>query len=346
MLSSGSTYGRKNTPPVSEPPLVAVVTPVYNGGHLLGKTLACIQNQSYGNIVHVVLDNASSDVTPDLISACRSGPKKLITRRNPNLLPQIDNWNAAMAMVPPEAKYIKLLTADDLIRTDCIEKMVELAESDPEIDFVHAIDVFNEWTKPHGLEPSSQIYDGKEYGRRWMAGQITWVSGSHMFFRAKPDLLINTFSKEIYPLMDMELIFGRLLSRKMAFIFEPLLFTRYTGASVTSKLGGLSSYITPSYRILLKHGRKFLDEADYKRACRSNYLKVVRHLLLAKVTGHQNGKNISNGLIQEGIEVRLADYLIAVATWPTYKLKSLYSGFQRKRTDPSRYIPESAFASE
>ena len=39
-------------------PLVAIATPVYNGAEYLADTMACVQAQTYPNLVHCVLDNA------------------------------------------------------------------------------------------------------------------------------------------------------------------------------------------------------------------------------------------------------------------------------------------------
>ena len=63
-------------------------------------------------------------------------------------------------MVPPEARYIKLLAADDLMHADCIERLVDVAEADPDVNFVTALDVFGMRVKPHGLNPGESIFDG------------------------------------------------------------------------------------------------------------------------------------------------------------------------------------------
>ncbi|MFC0678056.1 glycosyltransferase family 2 protein [Lysobacter korlensis] len=324
-------------------PLVAVVTPVYNGGAHVAKTLACVQNQTYANVVHVVLDNASTDETPAAIARYAGGPVPILTRRNERLLPQIDNWNAAMAMVPAEAKYVKLLMADDLMRRDCIEQMVSVAETDDEIDFVHAIDVFNDRTKPHGLDPSISVYEGREYGRRWMIGEVTWLSGSHMFFRAHPDILHETFSKEIFPLMDMEFIFRRLLDRKMAFVFEPLIFTRFDERSVTARLGGWTSYLVPGFRIFLKYGRKFVNDEEFARIDLDYRLKIARHHLFAKATGRPIADEIKTGVAKEGRRIPLTDYMLAVVGWPMHKLRSTLVRRRAERSDPTEFVPERAF---
>src|SRR5688572_574004 len=97
-------------------PLVVVVTPVYNGSPYLQRTLACVQAQTYPNIIHVVLDNASTDDTAEVIAGAVGGRVPILTKRNAATLGQVDNWNAAVAMTPAEAKYVKILCADDLMR--------------------------------------------------------------------------------------------------------------------------------------------------------------------------------------------------------------------------------------
>ena len=64
-------------------PLVAVVTPVYNGGRYLAETLASVQAQTYPRLIHVVLDNASTDATPELIEQAHGGRVPILARRNP-----------------------------------------------------------------------------------------------------------------------------------------------------------------------------------------------------------------------------------------------------------------------
>ena len=43
----------------SELPLVAIVTPVYNGERFLAETMQCVQCSDYPNLLHVALDNAA-----------------------------------------------------------------------------------------------------------------------------------------------------------------------------------------------------------------------------------------------------------------------------------------------
>lgn len=327
-------------------PLVAVVTPVYNGEPHLERSLASIQAQTYPNLVHVVLDNASTDRTAELLDAASKGPVPLIRRRNDHLLPLALNWNAAIAMCPPDAKYLKFNAADDLIRRDCISRMVDVAESDPEIDYVCAIDVFNGKTKPFGLDPDRQVYVGREFAAAYLRERVPWLSATHLFYRVTPDRLKDPFPLDVWPMLDADFILRDLLSRKMGYIAEPLTFTRYDGGTVTASLGGFRSYIFPTYQLLLRHGRKYLPEAEFEQLKRRGLKRVIRHVTQWLATG--DGKNAGaalSGLARENLTPRALDYFAAAIAWPFYKFGASMRAPREQVTSISEddflaYIPE------
>ena len=172
-------------------PLVAVITPVYNGAAFLQDALACVQAQTYPNLIHIVLDNASTDATPELIAKAQGGCVPILARRNAALLRQIDNWNAAVGLCPPEAAYFRLLCADDTMPPDAIEKMVVLAETDPEIGLVGCLQaVGSEEAKPEridgqGLPPHIPVYDGPWLVKTYLMRLHAGLSPTHMLIRCR-----------------------------------------------------------------------------------------------------------------------------------------------------------------
>src|SRR5438445_5973054 len=94
-------------------PLVAVVTPVYNGGAYLEAAMHSVQQQTYDRLIHVVVDNCSADNTSGVIDRFRSQRVELIASRNNNVLPVRENWTEALCAVPAETSYVKFLCADD-----------------------------------------------------------------------------------------------------------------------------------------------------------------------------------------------------------------------------------------
>ena len=161
--------------PSSARPLVAVVTPVYNGSAYLEATMRCVQQQTYDRIIHVVVDNNSSDSTPEIIDRYRSQRIELLTIRNDRLLPLKENWTKAFCSAPAEATYVKILCADDLMRRDCIERFVEVAESDEKIEVVLSDDVFIDQVHRANLPPDQTVFDGIEVTRKILDESINWL---------------------------------------------------------------------------------------------------------------------------------------------------------------------------
>lgn len=322
-------------------PLVAVVTPVYNGEPHLKHTLRCVQAQTYPNLVHVVLDNASTDDTPEQIRAAEGGRVPIQAHRNDKLLPQVENWNAALALCPPEAKYVQFLAADDLIRSDAIEKLVEAAEADDEIDYVGAIDIFNGETKPHGLDPSVSIVSGRSFGADLMETKLQWVNAAHLFFRATPERLNAPFKQAWHPIQDRDFLVRDLLQRKVGFVFEPLYFTRYDEKTETAKFGGSTIFIYPNFKLLLDYGEQYFSAPRFNQVKRHQFAKLLRHLLYWRLTKKAKfAEPASTGLAERGMEPDWFDYCRAVLTWPTYKIPLL----MQSATERPQKISEADFS--
>lgn len=105
----------------SQSPLVSVCIPVYNGALFIGRTIESVLGQSYQNIELIILDNASTDQTQEIVAAYQDERIRYI--RNSENIGLQRNWNKAL--VEAKGDYIKLLPADDLIYSDCVERQVD-----------------------------------------------------------------------------------------------------------------------------------------------------------------------------------------------------------------------------
>ena len=327
-----------------QPPLVAVVTGVYNGQPYLRRTLECVQAQTYSNIVHVVLDNASTDDTADVIANNTVGRVPILTERNPSLLPQLANWNAAAAMVPAEARYIKLLAADDLMRADCIERLVDVAEANPDVNFVTALDVFDHRVKPHGLDPGESIFDGREVARRLLQRNIHWMPFHHAFFRATPNHRSRLFDPDVVPGFDRDLVVRLLLEGKMCFVNEPLFYTRYHASNVTAALIAKGALLCERIPELQRYGRELLSEAEIERQYEIELHMILRQALF-RVARRQFSvaANVRNQLASLGVVPSVLDYVASVLTWPTHRARKRRREAAYRAVTPPTRITESEF---
>lgn len=301
-------------------PLVAVVTPVYNGAPYLEAALACVQAQSYPNLVHVVLDNASTDDTADVIARFANGRVPVVTRRNAATLPQVENWNAALAMTPPGARYVKLLCADDLMRSDCIERLVDVAETDDEVTFVTALDVCNEELRPFGVDPSRQVFDGRDCARKLLTGELVLYPYHHVFFRVTPDRIGGrTLDTQERIAGDADLVIRLLLEGKLGFVNAPLFYTRYHEMTLTARMGGSRLFVLSALSRFERYGRMVLSDRKFRHHRRALMRVVLRHILAWEAFGQHGHATAARAVLATtGCEPHGIDYVLCIAGWPAH----------------------------
>jgi glycosyltransferase involved in cell wall biosynthesis len=303
-------------------PLVAIVTPVYNGNPWLTRTLASVQAQTYPNLIHVVLDNASTDDTPSVIAAACGGRVPIITRRNTSVLPQIDNWNAAIALTPAQAQYVKFLCADDILRADCVERLVAVAESDPNIDSVTAVDTFGDQVKPHGLDANQCVYEGREVMLRLLRGEISWFPFHHLFFRVTPERLNKPFDTTTFPAPDADFVFRLLREAKMGFVNERLFYTRVHEKSQTTAIGGDFNFVYTGLQRLDRFAGDVMSAGEIARRRTGIRRQILRHVLAWKALGQTALANEHLArLARGGYSPSAIEYITAILTWPSHKLR-------------------------
>jgi glycosyltransferase involved in cell wall biosynthesis len=107
---------------MSHPPLVSVLVPAYNEALFIGPTIESVLCQTYANYELIVVDNASTDSTRDVVRRFRD--------RRVRLVGEVEhvgpgrNFNRALALA--QGEFIKLLPADDIIYPSCLEKQAAL----------------------------------------------------------------------------------------------------------------------------------------------------------------------------------------------------------------------------
>ncbi|MEG4232608.1 glycosyltransferase [Microcoleus sp. Pol11C3] len=116
------------------PPLVSICIPTYNGAAFIGEAIQSALAQTYPNIELIISDDGSTDETIAIAQSFQSQTSvdfRTILHRNYGLS---QNWNFCISQA--KGQYIKFLFQDDLLAPECIEKMVAVAQQNPEIGMV------------------------------------------------------------------------------------------------------------------------------------------------------------------------------------------------------------------
>ncbi len=266
-------------PVAKKPPLVAIVTPVYNGGKYLAETMACVQAQTYPNLVHVVLDNASTDNTADIIKQFSGGKVPVLAHRNSSVLRIGENWNAAMNLAPADAAYIRLLCADDLMTPDMTERMVELAEQDKSLVVVATNVRLNDEQLDFRWPAGQSVMDGKEFTRRLLSGDIGFWAVHTLMPRAVLDWQRPLFDPEMLS-FDVDTALAVLARGNFGMVHDCLGWVRDHDTSQTSTIMYVRNTHFPDFLTMIyRYGPAAFSDAAFKQAARRfeyHYLRRLR----------------------------------------------------------------------
>ena len=303
-------------------PLVAVVTPVYNGAKYLRQTMESVQRQTYPNIVHVICNNGSTDGTGRIIEEFRDRPVPLLVFENETVLPLAANWDKAFSHVPAEAAYARLLCADDLIRADALEKLVAMAETHPGVELILSQDVFNDRIHSARL-PRSLVHDGRRFVRDLLLGRVGWLAFHHFFVRLHPADRTGRFIEDYWS-PDPHVVLRSALRGEIAYLHEPLAYNRIHADSVTGKElknKGVQFQLVQLH--LLEHfGREVFSEREFKRLIADFRVSSSRALMRWKLSGDSaRVAEMRAQLDQHGCSPSVRDYVAGLLGWPVSSIR-------------------------
>lgn len=117
--------------PIGSPtlPRVSVCIPTYNNATMVGDAIASARSQDYPSLEILVLDNHSSDDTPEAVRRSAGDDPRVRYVRHPSNLGMDGNFNAAIETASGE--LLLILCADDVLRPGCVEHLATALASHP-----------------------------------------------------------------------------------------------------------------------------------------------------------------------------------------------------------------------
>jgi glycosyltransferase involved in cell wall biosynthesis len=274
-------------------PLVSICIPTYEGADYLSLALDCVCAQTYRNLEVIFSDDGSKDQTLEIIRRFEDTspfPVKVLHHRHTTLA---GNWNNCVAHA--SGKYIKFLFQDDVIKTDCVAKLVASAETDGSISLVfsprdilfeqtdtesaHARKIADTCGILHGgwtnLRP---LQDGSE-----LLADPALIDGvwnkfgepSIVLIRRQSLIDIGGFDPELSQLIDLDMWYRLCYAGKVAFIDESLSSFRVHAEQLSVKNALTGDASRDTFRFV----RKVINSSYFDVLCPETRGKFERLLL-------------------------------------------------------------------
>lgn len=112
---------------INQQPLVSVVVSTYNREKYVKRAIESVLSQTYKNIEFVIIDNASTDKTPEIISEFSRKDERIVILTNETNLGHVKSINRGIVMA--HGKYISRIDDDDFwCEPDKLERQVNFLE--------------------------------------------------------------------------------------------------------------------------------------------------------------------------------------------------------------------------
>ena len=147
---------------MSENPLISICTPVYNGEDFLEECIKGVLAQRYSNFEYIIVDNASTDRTPEIIERFSLKDSRIKVFRNDSTVQVIDNFKKCIEHCSSDSQWIKYALADDYLYPNCLDEMLAVGESSKDIGLVSAYRLYGSGLTNVGLPVDQSVFKGSE----------------------------------------------------------------------------------------------------------------------------------------------------------------------------------------
>src|SRR5688572_2002535 len=114
--------------------LVSIIIPAFNYGGFIGETLDSVRAQTHTEWECIVVDDGSTDDTPQVVADfARRDPRIRYTRQSNRGQPAARNIGLRAA----RGEYVQLLDADDLLESDKLRRHAQFLDDHPHVDIVY-----------------------------------------------------------------------------------------------------------------------------------------------------------------------------------------------------------------
>lgn len=250
-----------------EPP-VCVLTPVYNGEEFLEECIQSLRGQTYRNFRHIIVNNCSTDRTLEIAMRLASQDARLEVHTNDTFVSLMENHNTAFRKTPPEAKYCKILSADDVLFPDFLSRMVGTAEQHPSAGFIGCYQLSGTHIRWQGFPYPKTLLDGRELAREMLYSRdpsFGFGTPTSLLYRADLVRRSDSFYPNNFAHADTSVFYRYLFECDYAFVYQVLCMERLRPGSATPRAERMREYLPGTLSDIVEYGHHYLNADEHKQ---------------------------------------------------------------------------------
>ena len=250
-------------------PLVSIVTPVYNDARYLTECITSVINQTYTNWEYAIVDNASTDNTPEIAAKFAASDSRVRHLRFEEFVNSNENHNRAFRAIDSGSEFCKVVSADDWIFPECLGRMVDVARESETVGLVTSYRLSDDGVDLVGLPHWKVFATGKEVTRQVLLdGPVILGGPSAMLFRSQLVRERDAFFDSRFWAADNEVALWTLSRSDLGFVHQVLTFQRREHGRVFDWAMNMQTYVPEFIWFHLRYGRGTLEPDEYHRKLR------------------------------------------------------------------------------
>ena len=229
-------------------PLVTVALPVLNAKRTLALALGSIRSQTYSNWELIVVDDGSTDGTPEIIQAFAQADSRIVPIFHERKLGLAVRLNEIIRQA--RGQLLARMDSDDISYPDRLDRQVAFLLANPVVDlvgssmtvFLDGSPVLRRWPAPptHAAICRRPAVGFRLFHPTWMA-RTGWMS-AHLYHKAAhrsedQELLLRTYRQSVFANLE-----------------RPLLGYREAPMKARAKLAGRFNYVRIGSRLMNEQG--------------------------------------------------------------------------------------------
>jgi glycosyltransferase involved in cell wall biosynthesis len=211
---------------------IDVIVPCYNYGRFLRDSVDSILRQSHADVRVLILDDASTDETPNVAAELAAADRRVEYRRHAANIGHIGTYNEAIDLA--RGDYMLLLSADDFLLPGALGRAGAVFDADPAIGLVHGICLSyragDRLSEADESLPAPKIWESSALIERLAVSNC--ISTATAVVRTSAQKQIGRYRPDLPHTADLEMWLRFALHGKVAYIPAPQAAHRYHGANM------------------------------------------------------------------------------------------------------------------